>query len=481
VIATIVIATMKKAIYLVLILAVAVGSFLAGNLCNRRSGDRNPIIQQPVREVKTPAWESQGDLASMPPGAVRISPEKQQMVGIRVGQVERKPATHTIRLLGRVATDETCIYFINATVDGWITEALTNTTGSFVKKDETLATFYSPEFLSATQALLFALSAKDRVQTTGKETAAQKDQLAQFEINLKQFRDSLRNLGMGNLQIEEMISRRRYVENINITSPADGFILARNISQGLRFEKGRELYRIADLSRVWILADVFEYEAQFFKPGVKARVFLPGQNKTYPATVSKVPPTFDGGTRTLKVRLETDNPGFTLRPDMFVDVELQVNLAAAVTVPGDAILDSGLKKTVFIDLGDGLFEPRAVETAMRIGNRVEITKGLKTGDRIALSGTFLIDSESRLELAAAGMVGTLSKDPVCGVDVSMIKAEKARRKSGYRGRTYYFASDEYKVQFDRHPDRYVENPAGESQPTGLIVAAKALKKEDRGQ
>ena len=291
----------------------------------------------------------------MPPGTVAISPERQQAVGIRVGQAEKKPFTHTMRLLGRVAADETRIYFINATIDGWITKTLPNTTGSFVKKNETLAAFYSSEFLSAGQALLFALSSMDRVRTTGKEAELQKDQLTQFKINLQQYKDSLRNLGMGDLQIEEMIRTRKYMENVNVTSPADGIILVRNVSLGQRFEKGTELYRIADISRVWILADVYQNEAEAFVPGTVARVNLPQQKKTYQAKVSEVLPVFDPTTRTLKVRLETDNPGFVLRPDMFVDVEMPVAYPAAIVVPADAVLDSGLRKTVFVDSGQRAF------------------------------------------------------------------------------------------------------------------------------
>ena len=450
---------MKKFIYFVFIPAIAIGSFLVGNLYNQRSGDKNPdsMAKQPVQDGKVTPTESQEVPASLPPGTVRISPERQQMIGVRAARVEKKAVYHTIRLFGRVAADETRIYFINSTVDGWITEALPKTTGSFVKKDETLARFYSPEFLSAEQALLFALSSKDRVQTTGKETPAQKDQITQFNINLQQYRDSLKNLGMGDLQIEEMIRTRKYTGQVDVTSPSDGFIITRNVSKGLRFDKGKELYRIADLSLVWILADVFENEAQYFKPGIEAKVTLSYQKKIYRATVSKVLPVFDPTTRTLKVRLEADNPDFTLRPDMFVDVELPITLPPAITVPTDAILDSGLKRTVFVDQGNGFFEPREVEIGWHIGNQVEITKGLKPEEKIVISGNFLIDSESRFELAAAGIYGTVGKDPVCGLDVSANKAEKAGRKSIYQGETYYFSSDECKAKFDQNPKRYV-NP-----------------------
>ncbi len=321
---------MSKIVYIILGLLLMAGSFLAGSSINWRLSGRNTINDTRHVHIENPAHKvSEEDLSSTPPGTLRINPEKQQMIGIKAGQVEKKAVTHTLRLLGRVAADETRVYIINATVDGWITKALPNSTGSLVRKNEVLSTFYSPEFLSAVQALLYFLSSQDRVQTTGKETPAQKDQVRQFSINIQQYKDSLKNLGMGDLQIAKMVETRQWVENVDITSPADGFILVRNVSDGLRFVKGTEMYRIADLSRVWVLADVYQNEVQYFKPGVNAKVVLPYEKRTLQGVVSRVLPVFDASTRTLKVRLEVDNPGFTLRPDMFVDVELPIQLPAS--------------------------------------------------------------------------------------------------------------------------------------------------------
>jgi YHS domain-containing protein len=213
---------------------------------------------------------------------------------------------------------------------------------------------------------------------------------------------------------------------------------------------------------VWILLDVFENETKYLKPGVKSRVSLPGQQLVFEAVVSHVLPLFDPNTRTMKVRLEAENPKYTLRPDMFVDVELPVELPATLSVPTDAVLDTGLKKTVFIDRGGGFFEPREVETGWRLGNKVEITRGLAPGERVVVSGTFLIDSESRLELAAAGMSETISQDPVCGLQVSVKKAIQSGRKTVYEGKTYYFCSDECKARFDEDPKRYAA-PASEDE------------------
>ena len=144
----------------------------------------------------------------------------------------------------------------------------------------------------------------------------------------------------------------------------------------------------------------------YIRPGMSARISLPGQSKRYEARVSDVPPLFDAATRTLKVRLEMDNPKNVLRPEMFVDVEFQIPLPSAMTVPTSAVLDSGRKQTVFVALGDGFFEPRTVTTGWRSGDRVEIVEGLQPGEQIVISGNFLIDSESRMRLAAAGLSAT---------------------------------------------------------------------------
>jgi Cu(I)/Ag(I) efflux system membrane fusion protein len=164
--------------------------------------------------------------------------------------------------------------------------------------------------------------------------------------------------------------------------------------------------------------------------------------------------TFDEAARTLKVRLETDNPGFALKPGMFVDVEFTVELPTALVVPADAIVDTGLRKTLFVDRGNGFFEPRQVETGWRIGDQVEITKGLMPGERIVISGTFLIDSESRMKASAQGVSGTAAKDPVCGMAIDQKRAAAAGRSSEYKGTTYYFCSDGCKKDFDKEPAKY---------------------------
>jgi RND family efflux transporter MFP subunit len=404
-----------------------------------------------------PVYEGSGPTASpsatVPPGSVQIQSDRQQMIGLRLAEVARTAEVRMLRTTGRVAADETRTYVINATVDGWITDVRPYSTGSSVRKNDVLASFYSPEFLSTIQAYLLALSALDRVQAAAQEDAGSRTQLDQYNLNVQRYRSTLFNQGMTDLQLDELGRSRKLTEHIYITSPANGFILVRRISEGLRFFKGEELYRIADLSRVWILVDVFGQEERFLKPGEQVQVRLPNHGARIYARVSNVLPQFDPTSQALKVRLESENPGFRLRPDMFVDVEIAAQYPATITVPYDAVVDTGLRKTVFVDRGNGYFEPRRVETGWRMGDRVEIIRGLMEGERIVVSGNFLVDSESRLRLAAAGLPEDYVLDPVCGMGVDPKKA--GDKKSTYKGQTYYFCNPDCKAKFEAGPAKYV--------------------------
>jgi Cu(I)/Ag(I) efflux system membrane fusion protein len=194
-----------------------------------------------------------------------------------------------------------------------------------------------------------------------------------------------------------MARRRELVQDIEVRSPVDGFVLKRSVSPGLRFDRGFEFYQIADLNHVWILADVYRDQQPFIRRGAPARITSAEASRALPATVSQSEPTFDEKTLTLKVRLEAANPNLALKPGMFVDVEFPIDLPSTLAVPADAIVDSGLHKTVFVDRGNGNFEPRLVETGSRIGDDIQVTKGLVAGERIVISGTFLVDSETRMK------------------------------------------------------------------------------------
>jgi len=413
------------------------------------------------------------------PGSVKVTSEKQQIIGVRVGPVEKSPWTHSLRTIGKVAVDDTRIYRLNAFTEGFIVKVFDNSTGSLVRKDEPLATLYSKDLLKTLQSFLYASHAAESLKQGDGLPPSQNDAL---EAQRRFTEGSLMNLGMGKLQIDELARTRQLTQEIVLNAPATSFVLVRNITPGQKFNAGDELYRLADLSRVWVMADLFENEAKYIRPGERVKVRLNGQDEVYMATVSDVLPQFDPTTLTLKVRLELDNPQFTLRPGMFVDVEFPIQMPSSVNIPSEAIMDSGLKKTVFIERDQGFFEPRKVKTGWRLGDRVEILEGLNPGDRIVISGNFLIDSESRMQLAATGMFGEVTKDPVCGLNVDESKAKAAGFQSTFNNQTYYFCSKGCEQHFVKNPERYAVKRSGSQETavgkTGSTGESKAVLEKD---
>jgi len=279
------------------------------------------------------------------------------------------------------------------------------------------------------------------------------DQIKLTRASIQQAADTLRNLGMCEMQVQAIAKSREATQRVWIASPSDGIILERNVSLGQRFDKGTELFRVADLAHVWILADIYEHQADYVRHGASARVVAPQRQREYRATVSDVEPLFDEDTRTLKVRLELDNPGSALKPGMFVDVDFPVTLPAALTVPADSVLNTGLRSTVFVDRGSGYFEPRRVETGWRVGDRIQIRKGLMAGERIVISGNFLLDSESRMKAVSNG-IREPEVDPVCGMDVDHDQTVAAGRTATYKGKTFYFCSEDCKKTFETDPAKH---------------------------
>ena len=330
-------------------------------------------------------------------GAVTVSEAKQQLIGVRVSPVEKRSATERLRLYGRVAVDETRLYTINIGLEGVIRELSLATTGSRVRKDEWLATLSAPDARAPIQGYLVALDVLDRAF----KDAEGRGPIAMATASMQQSVDRLLTLGMSSAQVDEIARTRQLPTQIKITAPAEGFVLTRNVSIGQKFQRGDELYRIADLRRVWILADVFGRDAESIRPGMDAEVSLPGRGRTLRARVSAaVPPQFDQASQSLKVRLEVENPHYVLRPGMPVDVEVPIAFPAAIAVPVEAVADSGVKQIVFVERSRDAFEVREVKTGWRARDFVEIVSGLSVGDRIVVSGTFFLAAQSRIRRIA---------------------------------------------------------------------------------
>ncbi len=355
----------------------------------------NPKTGNPLEPVYA------GDLSAMPVGTVQITPERRQLIGITYGQVESGGGSRTIRAVGMVAFDETRIQHVHTRIDGWIDKVFVDYVGQLVAKGQPLLTLYSPEMLASQRELLLAVKAKDTMKNNPLPAAYD-----QSESLLQAARRRLELWDLSDAQIDRVLKTGQPIENITLYSPAGGYVTVRNAFPQLKVMPDTELYTIVDLSRVWIVADLFEYEAPNIHVGETARVSIqavPG--RTFSARVNYIQPQVDSTTRTLKVRLDMDNPGLTLKPDMYADVEFREYLPVELTVPSEAVLDSGERKTVFVDRGNGYFEPRLVTTGERGGDRVQILSGLSVGERVVTSGNFLIDSESQLKAAAAGMGG----------------------------------------------------------------------------
>ena len=354
-----------------------------------------PVYSDAARDKSTPSLTE-----PLPAGAVSIDLATQQLLGIRTAPAEKAGVNHSIRVVGRVVPEDTRVYSVNAGVDGFIRETFQDSVGTQVKKDQKLATYYAPDFLAAASGFLAA--SQGVPGSVGKDGARFTPnfggQIAREGVkSIQGYTDRLRYFGMSDEQIRQVANTRELPESIDVVAPADGFILTRNISPGQHFDHMMEFYRIADLSRVWVVAEVFEQESAKLHPGGMAQISLRGEGRQLPAHLTDSLPQSETGGGTVKLRLEAENPQLTLRPNMLVDVELPVRLPAAVTVPLDAVIDSGESARVYVERGEGIFEPRQVQTGWRTGDRVEILHGVEPGEHVVVSATFLVDSESRLK------------------------------------------------------------------------------------
>jgi RND family efflux transporter MFP subunit len=300
------------------------------------------------------------------------------------GAAEYTSVGETLRAVGKIAIDETRVVRVHPKIEGWIEHVYVDFMGAPVKKGDPLVTVYSPEMLASQKEYLLAIKAREVMQDGDGIVQASRKRLELWDLSAA--------------QIEELETTRKPIQSITIYSPAAGFITARNSFASQRITPESELYAISDLSRVWVMADLFENDIAKIRVGQPAMVKMPYANGgEFLARVDNVQPQVDPQTRTVKARLEVSNPAMRLRPDMFVDVEFTIGGSRQLTVPADAVLNAGSRQTVFVDRGNGNLEPRAVETGDQIDDRIVITHGLKEGERIVTSANFLIDSESQLK------------------------------------------------------------------------------------
>ena len=360
-----------------------------------------------TKDVRTPPRLAKPDESDLPiesggsSSTITIPPERLQTIGVKYEQVTRRPLEKVIRTVGRVAVDERKLAKVTIKFHGWIEQLFVSATGDHVKKGQALFTIYSPDLVASQEEYLLALQGRKQMgESEFPEVARGSKDLLEATKRRFQLWDITDD------HIRELEKTGKVLKTLPIHSPITGTVIKKEALAGAHVEPGQELYTIADLSHVWILADIYEYELSFVKAGQKAAVTLSYDPDTLlTGHLGFIYPTLDPKTRTAKVRFELDNSDGKLKPDMYANVELRVNLGTRLAIPQEAVIESGQKQVVFLHHGGGRLEPRLIKTGVKTGEWSEVLEGLKEGEHIVTSANFLIDSESRLKSVIESMGG----------------------------------------------------------------------------
>jgi RND family efflux transporter MFP subunit len=335
----------------------------------------------------------------MAAGTVNIAAGKQQVMGVRTATVEQKPVVRDIRTTAQIVPDETRIAHIHVKVSGFVEKVYVDFVGQLVKKGQPVFTLYSPDMVATEEEYLIA---KRGEQTLGGAPYQEVSEGAQSL--LRSARQRLKLWDISDAQIKKLDETGEVSKTLTIDSPITGFVTDRKVFPNVSVTPDMDLYVISNLSRIWAMADIYQYELPFVKVGQRAQLqlsYYPG--KIYSGRIAYIYPSMDPTTHTAKVRIELPNPNFDLKPQMFADVQIKVDYGNKILVPQDAVLNSGNQQTVFVVREGGNFEPRKVTLGPAVEGNVVILSGLKAGETIVTSGNFLIDSESRMKSATAEM------------------------------------------------------------------------------
>jgi len=322
---------------------------------------------------------------------ITLSSDKVQLIGVRTAVAAFRSLDKQIRTVGKVEVDETRLAFVNTKVSGWVKKLYVSFTGEKVEKGQPLLSIYSPDLVTAQEEYLLALRSLATATGGLPEVAASQRSLVE---------SAKRRLLLWDItpqQIEQLEKADQRQTDMTIEAPLSGIVLEKMVLDGAYVTSGMNLYKIADLSRVWIIADIYEYEVPLVRIGQQARVTQPySASETLHAEVSYVYPVLDPLTRTVKVRIAVHNPGLLLKPDMFTNVEIRVASGSRLVIPREAVIDSGARQIVYVEKTPGVYEMRTVTLGLRGDDDIEVVKGIRKGERVVTSGNFLIDSESQL-------------------------------------------------------------------------------------
>jgi Cu(I)/Ag(I) efflux system membrane fusion protein/cobalt-zinc-cadmium efflux system membrane fusion protein len=346
-----------------------------------------------------PKYPDEENGSAAAPGTVKIDATKQQLIGVRTATVERESLMREIRTTGQLMADEQKISHVHLKVSGWIEQVYVDYIGQLIKKGQPLFALYSPDLVSTQEEYLIAKRGEKYLGNSPFPDVSQGS-----ESLLRSSRERLKLWDISDEQIKKLDETGEVSRTLTFYSPVNGFVMDRKAFPHTAINPDMELYTVADLSDIWVNADIYEYEAPYVRVGQRATMqlsYYPG--KTYVGRVTFIYPTVDPVARTLKVRLEFSNPNYELKPQMFADVLLNINYGTQIVIPQEAVLDSGSQQTVFIAHEGGYFEPRMVKIGPKLQGKVVVLSGLNPGETIVSSGNFLIDSESRLASATSEM------------------------------------------------------------------------------
>lgn len=381
--------------------------------------DNCPICN--MKMVKLENAAPAGKAESHEQSAVFIAPERQQLIGVKTVAAERRPLSREIRAAGRVAFDETKITHIHTKISGFIEEVFVDFTGKSVRRGQPLFTIYSPELLATQEEYLLALRSNRNLKESSLPWVS-----AGSTNLLEAARKRLQLWDISEREIRELEQSGRAKRALTVYSPVDGVVTQRAAyHHGKNVTPEMELYTIVDLSNVWIVGRVYEHELPLIRTGQSVDVEFPfgGDARSRVGQISFISPTLEPKTRTAEVRVEFANRDMTLRPETYVDFRIRVNLGSPLCVPADAVLDTGSEQYVFVDRGEGYFEPRAVKAGQEADGYYAIESGLKAGERVATAANFILDSESRLKGAFANM-GAPSRQAALQVEILEPKTGK---------------------------------------------------------
>lgn len=339
--------------------------------------------------------QKEGKMQPLAPGSVQISPERQQLIGVKFGKVERRRLEKAIRTVGRIELDEKRVGIVSTKIAGWVEDLYADFTGRFVEKGQPLLTLYSPELVSTQAEYLLALSARQHWQRSPfPEIADSGDLLVDATRRRLQFWD------ISAEQIEALEQSGTVQKALTFHSPMNGIILEKMVNRGSYVEAGAVLFKIADLSVAWLIADIYEYELPLIQLGQTAEITLASlAGSTIRGKAVYIYPTLDARTRTARVRFEFSNADGRLKPEMFANVAIRIALGVRTAVNESAVIETGSRKVVLVSRAAGYFEPRDIVTGVQADGYVEVVQGLQPGETVVTSANFLIDSESRLKEA----------------------------------------------------------------------------------